>query len=290
MPSSSSSVPDLRKLNVGCGDRALPHWTNLDFVARDGLVSAHDLRTPLPFPDATFDAVYHSHVLEHLDLPAAARLLRECHRVLKPGGTLRVAVPDLEQKARGYLETLDAALAQPDARNLGAHQWMIVELIDQLVRTRPGGEMVDEIARSAADDFVRERIGEELFNGVRRPAPPAIAATAPAPAPRASFLLRVVRRLRREYRAWRLRRLGVSAEELGWIEFRRRGECHLWMYDRVTLATALRRAGFAECAPTTAFESRIPGWRDGDRWLDVENERPRKPDSLFMEAVKPPAP
>ncbi|MEM9703666.1 MAG: class I SAM-dependent methyltransferase, partial [Planctomycetota bacterium] len=58
-------------------------------------VLAHDLRDPLPFEDGAYDFVYHSHVLEHFrpaDVPA---FLSECRRVLRPGGVLRVVVPDL---------------------------------------------------------------------------------------------------------------------------------------------------------------------------------------------------
>jgi predicted SAM-dependent methyltransferase len=55
----------------------------------------HDLSHSLPLQDSTADFIYSSHFLEHLFKPDAERLLKESHRVLKPGGIVRVCVPDL---------------------------------------------------------------------------------------------------------------------------------------------------------------------------------------------------
>ena len=56
----------------------------------------HDLVYGVPFPDQSVDVVYSSHFLEHLDPQSGRRLLQECLRVLKPGGLIRICVPDLE--------------------------------------------------------------------------------------------------------------------------------------------------------------------------------------------------
>ena len=56
----------------------------------------HNLRYGLPFPDASVDFLYISHALHHLYRAEAARLLGDCIRTLKPGGTMRIVVPDLE--------------------------------------------------------------------------------------------------------------------------------------------------------------------------------------------------
>lgn len=94
----------MKLLNLGCGSRFHPAWVNIDTAPAEPSVVAHDLREGIPFPDAEFDAVYHSHVLEHFPKRSAGPFLAECLRVLRPGGILRVAVPDLERIARGYLE------------------------------------------------------------------------------------------------------------------------------------------------------------------------------------------
>jgi predicted SAM-dependent methyltransferase len=102
-------MPSMILVDLGCGRVWHPAWLNYDLRPRAPQVRKLDLRRPLPLADRHADAVYHSHVLEHLPRATADRLLRECHRVLKPGGILRVAVPDLEDNARSYLQALEAA-------------------------------------------------------------------------------------------------------------------------------------------------------------------------------------
>ncbi|MGH8678073.1 MAG: class I SAM-dependent methyltransferase, partial [Burkholderiales bacterium] len=105
------ATESVRLLNFGCGATFHPAWVNLDSSPVSPQVIRHDLREPFPFPANSFDGVYGSHVLEHLEPDAAIRLLKECHRVLKPGGIVRVVVPDLEVIARLYLESLEGAAA-----------------------------------------------------------------------------------------------------------------------------------------------------------------------------------
>lgn len=63
----------------------------------------HDLAYGVPFEDATVDYLYSSHLLEHLSGPAGLNLLRDCYRVLRPGGVIRLCVPDLEKAVQFYL-------------------------------------------------------------------------------------------------------------------------------------------------------------------------------------------
>jgi predicted SAM-dependent methyltransferase len=68
----------------------------------------HDIRKSLPYDNNSLLYVYSSHCFEHLYLDQAVKFLRECFRVLKPGGILRLAVPDLESYCREYLEAVQA--------------------------------------------------------------------------------------------------------------------------------------------------------------------------------------
>ena len=63
----------------------------------------HDLAYGVPFTDASVDFLYSSHFLEHLSWGAGLRLLRDCYRVLHPGGVIRLCVPDLEKAVQFYL-------------------------------------------------------------------------------------------------------------------------------------------------------------------------------------------
>jgi SAM-dependent methyltransferase len=118
------------KINLGCGLHVAPGWINIDgslnaliasspawlhpvayklsgsrqYYTKDAYCAIlgkhvfihHNLAYGIPLQDKTTDFVYSSHFLEHLDKQSGRRLLEECWRVLRPGGVLRLAVPDLE--------------------------------------------------------------------------------------------------------------------------------------------------------------------------------------------------
>lgn len=63
----------------------------------------HDLAYGVPFADETVDFLYSSHLLEHLPPSAGLNMLRDCYRVLRPGGVIRLCVPDLEKAVQFYL-------------------------------------------------------------------------------------------------------------------------------------------------------------------------------------------
>src|SRR5665213_2847022 len=99
-----------KMLNLGCGEQHHPAWVNVDFVSQDPTVILHDLTKGIPYPDNSFEVVYHSHVLEHFTRSDARKFIQECFRVLKPNGVLRIAIPDLEQIVRNYTTFLEPAI------------------------------------------------------------------------------------------------------------------------------------------------------------------------------------
>jgi predicted SAM-dependent methyltransferase len=92
--------PELR-LHLGSGFLPRQGWIDIDLAGvRVDLV--WNLKNGIPFEDDTVDAVFHEHLLEHLSLHDGFRLTRECHRAIKPGGVLRVAVPNAGDCLRSY--------------------------------------------------------------------------------------------------------------------------------------------------------------------------------------------
>lgn len=161
------------RLNVGCGPTPTSGWQNLDNswsvrlaghrprqivlkslkllspsqmtlvgAAEDHGIKWADATQRLPYRDNSVAAIYTSHMLEHLEPQDALAALREFHRVLEPGGTLRVSVPDLGRLIDAYGRDGDAdaflaatGLIQPGPKTLKAklqclvvgqrhHQWM----------------------------------------------------------------------------------------------------------------------------------------------------------------------
>lgn len=94
------------KVHLGPGQKNyIDGWINLDanFITARIDVWA-DLTNPLPFGDATVDAFYSHHVIEHLPDPVIASLFNEMYRCLKPGGMIRVGGPDGDTAIRKFLE------------------------------------------------------------------------------------------------------------------------------------------------------------------------------------------
>lgn len=91
------------RINLGSGHWKLEGWFNVDvdFHTRPDVCS--DLSRGLPFDDGVADLLHSEDFLDQLDLRGAKRFLLECRRILKPGGVMRVLVPDLAQLARLYL-------------------------------------------------------------------------------------------------------------------------------------------------------------------------------------------
>ena len=87
------------KLNIGAGGDIKDGWRNMDimFAPPDYI----DITKPLPFEDNSVDFIYTSHTVEHTTTPDAVRFFAESHRILKPDGVLRVAVPCAD-KIRKY--------------------------------------------------------------------------------------------------------------------------------------------------------------------------------------------
>ena len=121
-------------------------------------VMVFNLARGIPFPAGSVDAVYHSHLLEHLDRDVAPLFIREIKRVLKPAGIMRVVVPDFEYLCREYLGSLErAARASQYAKN---HDEYVGAVLEQCVRKMGKG--------TAAQNAVRRWIEKVVLGDARR--------------------------------------------------------------------------------------------------------------------------
>lgn len=102
------------KLNLGAGGTRFPGYMSVDISGKADV--HHDLAvTPWPFETGSVDEILASHVLEHLDRLSGVEFLRECARLLVPGGQLHLAVPDMDK--------FIACRLKNDFSELGGYHW-----------------------------------------------------------------------------------------------------------------------------------------------------------------------
>lgn len=281
----------MKYLNLGCGNRFHPAWINVDFVSTGAGVIAHNLNEGIPFPDNSFDVVYHSHVLEHFAKDDAPGFLKECYRVLKPGGIIRMVIPDLEQIVRVYLLALEEAEAGSQEWQQN-YDWIMLELLDQTVRNKSGGNMKSYLANPdlSNQQFILGRCGREAESILETNKSKNLSGNLNKYINKAGRVIKnpflIVSKSKdlihipikaisgKNYERWRIGK------------FRQGGEIHQWMYDRFSLKRLLYNQGFESVILRQPNESYIEGWLSFH--LDTEPDgRIYKPDSLFMEAKKP---
>jgi SAM-dependent methyltransferase len=92
-----------RRLEIGPGPERLPGFESLNIVPGRAVDYVLDATKPLPFPDATFDLIYASHIIEHVAWYQVGVVLREWVRILKPGGHLEIWTPDGLKIVKAYV-------------------------------------------------------------------------------------------------------------------------------------------------------------------------------------------
>lgn len=128
MPKSSTDI----RINLGSGDTLPAGWINIDnsWHARiskvpglkplllslrllpkhygdihwRGAVVCRDITKPLPFASSSVECIYASHIIEHLFIDQTRLVLREALRILRPGKSIRIIVPDLDSLVNDYAD------------------------------------------------------------------------------------------------------------------------------------------------------------------------------------------
>jgi len=269
----------LNYLNVGCGKKFHKDWVNIDMTSYSKHVIVANLLKGIPFPDNTFDVVYHSQVLEHFPREKAQDFIKECFRILKPGGIIRIVVPDLENIVDEYKKFLNENIENTNELSNANYDWIMLELFDQTVRNHKGGQMAEFLKRPHLinEKYIIDRIG---FIGAST---------------RNSYLIgnTVMDNFKKAFSSFAMLRRSIKyiiqkiihrseASKIG--AFRLGGEIHMWMYDRYSLARLLKVCGFVDISIKNPSISDIPKW--GEYELDIKDGLVYDPTSLFMEAKK----
>ncbi len=170
-------------LNLGCGYKPLPGWVNVDGARGSQVDVVWDLRNPLPFPSNSCASVFCEHVIEHLSRAAAESFLRECLRVLEPGGVARFSTPDAELYLRSYVtdrkflyhpnfpEKIETPLDRINSvmRESGQHLWLYDGETLELLLRRVGFSSVvrqgfhESLQSQMANVDSEERAFESLY-------------------------------------------------------------------------------------------------------------------------------
>jgi predicted SAM-dependent methyltransferase len=139
------------KLNLGCGEVFFKGWVNVDYDCAHKANLIWDLTQPLPLPNGSCSLIYSEHVMEHFTVEDGLKIFRECHRLLEPGGTLRVAMPDLARCVEAYVgdswrpdfqrwEELRSVKTRCEALNVALRRWGHLWLYDREELHRRLGE------------------------------------------------------------------------------------------------------------------------------------------------------
>lgn len=277
-------------LNLGCGSTLHPSWRNLDIAPNSDGIEKWDSKNGIPANNKSVDFIYHSHMLEHLNEEDGKNLIRECFRVLKPHGVLRVVVPDLETICKEFLNALSRIDRGEKNGKLDAH-WLRLELFDQMTRESSGGMMTKYLDSNPSNkDFVIKRCGEQVRPILENDLIKNISHPLPISIPPHLKLKRFIKKficmgfIKKSITKIILGETDYKALIYGKFYFS--GEKHKHMYDRISLTDLLKYSGFDKIFIQNPTDSLIPGWQA--YYLDVNPKGDiRKPDSLYVEGIKP---
>ena len=266
----------MKLLNIACGDRYHIDWVNIDFHSTTKEVKKVNILKSLPFNDETFDVVYSSHFIEHLDLEQAEFVMKESNRVLKKNGILRVVVPDLENLCREYLAILEKTKIDKSFNE--KYEWIVIEMLDQMTRVKGGGKMLDYFTKLQTRNnhqiskYIFNRIGYKIESKNKK-----------------QYKKITFSRIKNKilYTYLKLIRLLIPNQFRNLMNLNIPiGEKHLWMYDKHSMYLLLEHSGFKEIKVKLFDTSEIKDFNN--YYLDRElGGNPYKGvSSLYMEARK----
>jgi SAM-dependent methyltransferase len=103
MTTPQATAPGVTRLNWGCGHSGEPGWINSDLKEGPDIQITADIRDGLPLDDDSVDYAVSIHALPMISYPDVVPVLQELRRMLRPGGVLRLAMPDFDRALQAYL-------------------------------------------------------------------------------------------------------------------------------------------------------------------------------------------
>jgi SAM-dependent methyltransferase len=278
----------MKKLNLACGGVYITSndWINLDYVSSDTHVQAANLLETLPFESNSISLVYSSHFFEHIPLHQVPSFLRECHRVLEPGGVIRLVLPDFEEMCREYLSQLDRG-------DYTKAKLCVIDIVDQCVRLESGGELAKIYRKYSQDLAGNDQIRDYLYsrNGQYLPLSSALSQST-----RSSKLINLLTKpnLFIKKFIYQLDRVRINilisllpkAFREQNVSLASIGERHHWLWDYYQLKCLLDEVGFNNVQRWDFNTSQIDDFPFQP--LDANSDKqPRKgQQSMYLEAMK----
>jgi len=208
-------------------------------------------------------------------------LVFEIYRILKKGGICRIVVPDTEKICKEYLKRLNKCISQPTKKNIKNYNWIELMLIDQMVREKPGGLMLNTLQKGDFDmKYIKLWTGDEFFDYCHDSSSKIVK--------QQNFIRSMMKKL-----------LSKPPKDLVLFLFnkirflifhanpQKTGEAHKWMYNRLSLKLLLEKYGFINFSINSFDESKIEYWERYNLDKSIYGNFPRKPESIYVECNKP---
>jgi predicted SAM-dependent methyltransferase len=270
-------------LNIACGAVYVDsrEWENVDYISNDSRhVRKMNVLKKLNPSQGQYEAIYCSHFVEHIPLSYILDFLKRCYTLTKPGGILRIVLPDAEFLLREYLRYKDSG-------NRLLADFAFVNFLDQCVRRKSGGrlgEIYFKVANGELHDlenylfFLNGSLELEKLDCSRRltliqKIKRVLSSSTYLTSSLENYYIRAITRLLPH---------GFRVQNISFADI---GELHHWMYDFDQISTLLKESGFSKVERMSFNTSNRT---DGIfHQLDIHNEKPRKGNhQLFVEAYK----
>ena len=278
----------MKNLNLACGRVYITNddWINLDYVSSDPHVRRANLLGTLSFDSNSISLVYSSHFLEHIPFNQVPSFLKECYRVLKPGGVIRLVLPDFEEMCREYLTQLDGG-------DYTKAKLCVIDIVDQCVRLERGGELAKAYKQYSQDLEGNDQIRAYIYsrNGQNLPLPSISTQSA-----KINKLIKLLGKpkllIGKVMYQLDMARINILVSLLPKafkqqnVSLAGSGERHHWLWDFYQLKYVLEVIGFDSVQRCNCNTSQISDFPFQP--LDVNSDsQPRKgQQSMYLEAVK----